>query len=133
MEICCIKTGSPGLPLHTSAVAQMPIGLYQLLLWSAVSRVCAVLCLQLCTKYFSGCCALLQVVMLYVDEDTSINRQLQRAVAAQAHNKRVVDAGLGEQQLHEERSTDVLPEKARKRYQIFRQHYSAILRCARSC
>ncbi|WIA29745.1 hypothetical protein OEZ86_012222 [Tetradesmus obliquus] len=69
-----------------------------------------------------------KVVMLYVDEDTSINRQLQRAVAAQAHNKRVVDAGLGEQQLHEERSTDVLPEKARKRYQIFRQHYSAILR-----
>lgn len=78
-----------------------------------------------------GCRALLQVVMLYVDEDTSINRQLQRAVAAQAHNKRVVDAGLGEQQLHEERSTDVLPEKARKRYQIFRQHYSAILRCGR--
>jgi hypothetical protein len=72
-----------------------------------------------------------QVVMLYVDEDTSINRQLQRAVAAQAHNKRVVDAGLGEQQLHEERSTDVLPEKARKRYTIFRQHYSAILRCGR--
>ncbi|KAF6250719.1 hypothetical protein COO60DRAFT_1568871 [Scenedesmus sp. NREL 46B-D3] len=69
-----------------------------------------------------------KVVMLYVDEDTSINRQLQRAVAAQAHNKRVVDAGLGEQQLHEERSTDALPEKASKRYQIFRQHYSAILR-----
>eukprot|EP00882_Tetradesmus_deserticola_P005220 GHRQ01005497.1.p1 GENE.GHRQ01005497.1~~GHRQ01005497.1.p1 ORF type:complete len:460 (+),score=179.43 GHRQ01005497.1:61-1440(+) len=69
-----------------------------------------------------------KVVMLYVDEDTSVNRQLQRAVAAQAHNKRVVDAGLGEQQLHEERSTDALPEKASKRYQIFKQHYSAILR-----
>lgn len=66
--------------------------------------------------------------MLYVDEETSVSRQLQRAVAAQAHNKRVMDAGVGGQQLQEERSTDVLPERAAKRYYIFRQHYSAILR-----
>eukprot|EP00878_Enallax_costatus_P008241 GHUV01008615.1.p1 GENE.GHUV01008615.1~~GHUV01008615.1.p1 ORF type:complete len:600 (+),score=182.10 GHUV01008615.1:310-2109(+) len=69
-----------------------------------------------------------KVVMLYVDEETSINRQMQRAELAQAHNRRVKDAGVGEQQLQEERSTDVAPEKARKRYQIFKQHYPAVLR-----
>ena len=65
---------------------------------------------------------------MYVDEETSINRQMQRAELAQAHNRRVKDAGMGEQQLQEERSTDVAPEKARKRYQIFKQHYPAVLR-----
>lgn len=66
--------------------------------------------------------------MLYVDEDTSVNRQLQRAALAQAHNRRAKDAGVGEQQLQQERSTDVEPEKARKRYYIFKQHYPAVLR-----
>ena len=72
-----------------------------------------------------GC---LQVVVLYVDEATSIQRQLQRAVAARAHNARVKDAGVGEQALQEERPTDLDLNKATKRYQIFKQHYSAILR-----
>lgn len=67
-----------------------------------------------------------KVVVLYVDEDTSVRRQLARALAASAHNKRVMDAGGG--QLHEERSTDVSADKASKRYQIFRSHYSATLR-----
>lgn len=69
-----------------------------------------------------------QVVVLYVDEGMSIQRQLQRAVAARAHNMRVKDAGVGEQALHEERPTDLDLNKATKRYQIFKQHYSAILR-----
>eukprot|EP00879_Flechtneria_rotunda_P009169 GHRR01009599.1.p1 GENE.GHRR01009599.1~~GHRR01009599.1.p1 ORF type:complete len:447 (+),score=143.70 GHRR01009599.1:767-2107(+) len=73
-----------------------------------------------------------KVVVLYVDEETSVSRQLQRAVAAQTHNRRVMDAGVGEQYLHVERSTDFMPDKARKRYQIFRQHYSAILRLKQS-
>lgn len=70
-----------------------------------------------------------KVVVLYVDEATSIQRQLQRAVAARAHNARVKDAGVSEQaRLQEERPTDLDLNKATKRYQIFKQHYSAILR-----
>lgn len=38
---------------------------------------------------------LLQVVVLYVDEETSIKRQLQRARVANLHNRRVLDAGAG--------------------------------------
>jgi hypothetical protein len=97
-----------------------------------------------------------QVVVLYVDEATSIQRQLQRAVTARTHNARAKDAGvLGEtggaeggaaggavgdavssggsathprRLLQEERPTDLDVHKAQKRYQIFKQHYSAILR-----
>jgi hypothetical protein len=49
------------------------------------------------------CCAV-QVVILYVDEETSIKRQLQRARVANLHNRRVLDAGAGH--FFEERSTD---------------------------
>ncbi|KAF8073219.1 Abcb9 [Scenedesmus sp. PABB004] len=71
-----------------------------------------------------------KVVMLYVDEATSIGRQLARAAAAQAHNARAKDAGGREAglRLAEERVTDALPDRAHKRYSIFRQHYPAILR-----
>jgi hypothetical protein len=44
------------------------------------------------------------VVILYVDEETSIKRQLQRARVANLHNRRVLDAGAGH--FFEERSTD---------------------------
>ena len=37
-----------------------------------------------------------QVVMLYVDEDTSITRQMARAEIASLHNKRILDAGTGD-------------------------------------
>ncbi|PNH12318.1 adenylate kinase, partial [Tetrabaena socialis] len=69
---------------------------------------------------------LFKVVMLYIDEDTSLLRQLERAKMASVHNKRVLDAGAG--QLWEQRSTDLSLEKAKKRYSIFRQHHSAVLR-----
>jgi hypothetical protein len=39
---------------------------------------------------------MLQVLVLYVDEETSIKRQLQRAKLASLHNKRVKDAGAGQ-------------------------------------
>lgn len=39
---------------------------------------------------------LFKVVMLYVDEETSITRQLERAKLASVHNKRVLDAGAGQ-------------------------------------
>ena len=53
-----------------------------------------------------SCCVMpcMQVVILYVDEETSIKRQLQRARVANLHNRRVLDAGAGH--FFEERSTD---------------------------
>jgi adenylate kinase len=39
---------------------------------------------------------LFKVVMLYVDEETSILRQIERAKLASVHNKRVLDAGAGQ-------------------------------------
>jgi hypothetical protein len=41
-------------------------------------------------------CVSAQVVMLYVDEETSIKRQMERAKMAFMHNRRVMDAGAGE-------------------------------------
>lgn len=35
--------------------------------------------------------------MLYVDEETSIKRQMSRGESASLHNKRAVDAGSGAQ------------------------------------
>lgn len=67
-----------------------------------------------------------KVVVLYVNEETSVERQLERAKVASIHNQRVVDAGAG--QLWEQRVTDMSIEVCRKRYSIFRHHYSAILR-----
>ncbi|GFH26290.1 uncharacterized protein HaLaN_24417, partial [Haematococcus lacustris] len=66
------------------------------------------------------------VVMLYVDEETSIKRQMERAKVASLHNKRVMDAGAGK--LWEQRSTDMSIEKCKKRYDIFKTHYSATMR-----
>jgi hypothetical protein len=64
-----------------------------------------------------------QVVVLYIDEETSIKRQLQRARVANLHNRRVLDAGAG--QFFEERATDTDIDKCRKRYAIFKTHYAA--------
>jgi adenylate kinase len=68
-----------------------------------------------------------KVVVLYVDEDESVRRQLARARLAAVHNARVLDAGAGGQ-LVQQRSSDVSPDVARKRYAIFKLHYSTILR-----
>lgn len=67
-----------------------------------------------------------KVVMLYVDEETSIERQMQRARVASLHNKRVLDAGADN--FHEERATDISVDTCKKRYAIFKTHYPAILR-----
>jgi len=69
---------------------------------------------------------LFKVVMLYVDEETSIKRQMERAKVAKLHNKRVMDAGAGE--LWEQRATDLSIEKCKKRYDIFKTHYGATMR-----
>jgi hypothetical protein len=57
-----------------------------------------------------------KVVVLYVDEETSVRRQLQRAAQTQARNQRALDAGAGG--LQAARATDVSADKARKRYTV---------------
>jgi len=67
-----------------------------------------------------------KVVVLYVDQDISIARQLSRARTAATHNARVLDAGVGE--LHAVRPTDVDAKLCARRYSIYRQHFNTICR-----
>ncbi|KAK9702139.1 hypothetical protein K7432_011393 [Basidiobolus ranarum] len=65
------------------------------------------------------------IAVLYVDEDISIARQLKRGKQIREHNELVRKTGKG--QLLEERATDFDEEIVRKRYQVFTQHYSALM------
>jgi hypothetical protein len=59
-----------------------------------------------------------KVVILYVDEEESVRRQLRRAQLASLHNKRVMDAGSGD--VWNVRTTDVSEALCRRRYQVRR-------------
>ena len=59
------------------------------------------------------------IVVLFVDEKESVNRQLQRGREAQAHNEEVEESGIGE--LFEVRATDLDPEAAVNRYRTFKK------------
>lgn len=67
-----------------------------------------------------------RIAVLYVEEEESVRRQLARGRAAIVHNQRVNDSGVGE--LREVRPTDLDEKAARRRYQIFRDHYDTLLR-----
>lgn len=67
-----------------------------------------------------------KVVILYVDEEESVRRQMRRARMASLHNARVADAGTGD--LWSVRATDASERLCRRRYQVFRSHYHTILR-----
>ena len=64
----------------------------------------------------AGACA--QVVVLYVEQEESVRRQLTRAQLAAKHNTRVLDAGAGD--LWELRPTDIDDAKCRRRYDVFK-------------
>lgn len=66
-----------------------------------------------------------RIAVLYVDENESVRRQLLRGNMAKQHNEWVRNSGQG--QLIPERATDMDEELIRKRYSIFKQHYSAML------
>jgi len=70
-----------------------------------------------------------KVVVLYVDQAESVRRQLARARLAATHNARVLDAGAG--QLVDVRATDVDEALCKRRYAVFKQHYSTVLRLQR--
>ena len=59
------------------------------------------------------------IVVLYVDEAVSVNRQLQRGRMAQEHNRQVEATGTG--RMKELRKTDLSVEAARNRYRTFKE------------
>ena len=73
-----------------------------------------------------------RVVILFVDEPTSVQRQLQRGVAAIQHRARALDAvapfSAGEAAHTSLRPTDLSEKIAKHRYDVFRRHYATLLR-----
>jgi len=66
------------------------------------------------------------IMILFVDEAESINRQMKRGLEIIDYNKKVRKTGKGE--LLEERPTDIDEALARNRYKIFTEHtYDALL------
>lgn len=61
----------------------------------------------------------IHAMVLFVTEKTSIERQLHRGQAARNHNKEVEETGIGS--LLPIRETDLNPETARRRYQVFKE------------
>jgi len=59
------------------------------------------------------------VMVLFVDESTSVARQLKRGVEVRAHNEEVRRTGIG--QLLEERATDFDKALAERRYRVFKE------------
>jgi len=68
-----------------------------------------------------------QVAVLYVDEPTSVHRQLERGQQALSHNRLInTQQGVGGERI-EERATDFDPDAARKRYKTFQNHFNTLL------
>jgi adenylate kinase len=61
----------------------------------------------------------IHIMVLFVDEATSVARQIRRGVEVRAHNKEVRRTGIGE--LMEERSTDFDKALAQRRYRVFKE------------
>lgn len=61
----------------------------------------------------------IHIMVLFVDEKTSVNRQLKRGLEIRAHNEEVRRTGLGD--LLEERPTDYDVDLAKRRYRVFKE------------
>lgn len=85
-----------------------------------------------------------RILVLYVSEEESVRRQLERGRKAEFHRSVLKDARLvpdeeGEEEAEasagrakfEPRLTDLSEEAARNRYKIFREHYHTLLRLRR--
>jgi adenylate kinase len=59
------------------------------------------------------------IIVLYVDEAVSVNRQLQRGRSAQEHNRQVESTGTG--RMMELRKTDLDVKAAQNRYRTFKE------------
>jgi len=65
-----------------------------------------------------------RMAVLFVEERTSIERQLARGRRAAIQNEKVKETGMGE--LAPERPTDMSEKAAAKRYAIFKQHFATL-------
>ncbi len=61
----------------------------------------------------------IHVMVLFVDETTSIERQLKRGREIERHNQKVATTGVGEPMKH--RPTDLDPDAAQHRYRVFKE------------
>jgi adenylate kinase len=61
----------------------------------------------------------IHIMVLFADEKTSVERQIQRGRDVRAHNEEVRRTGIGE--LLEERATDFDPTLAQRRYRVFKE------------
>lgn len=61
----------------------------------------------------------IHIMVLFVEEKVSIERQLKRGREIQAHNEDVKTTGIGE--IHELRTTDLDVNAARRRYKVFKE------------
>ncbi len=66
-----------------------------------------------------------QIVVLYVEEKESVERQLKRGREVLAYNERVRETGIGT--LLDERVTDLSEEACRKRYRVFMEQTYSVL------
>lgn len=69
------------------------------------------------------------ILVLYIDEDESIKRQIRRGRQAIENNERVRESGEGK--LFEVRPTDLTEESARNRYRVFKERTYDSLRALR--
>lgn len=66
------------------------------------------------------------IMVLFVDENESVARQLRRGEEVRAHNEEVVRSGIGEKE--EERPTDFDESLAKNRYRVFKEKtYDALV------
>lgn len=61
----------------------------------------------------------IHAMVLFVSEDTSIARQLNRGREITEHNRKVTETGIGK--LIEQRTTDMSEETVRRRYRVFKE------------
>ena len=61
----------------------------------------------------------IHIMVLFVDQQTSVNRQLQRGRDVRLHNEEVRRTGIGD--LQEERATDFDEALAQRRYRVFKE------------
>ncbi len=61
----------------------------------------------------------IHIMVLFVDEATSVARQVRRGIEVRAHNKEVRRTGIGV--MHEERATDFDKALAQRRYSVFKE------------
>ncbi len=61
----------------------------------------------------------IHAMVLFVSEDTSIARQLNRGREITEHNRKVTETGVGK--LIEQRTTDMSEETVRRRYRVFKE------------